>query len=42
MPKRTDLEYWSQGLSRVYLQGALLRAQAAAEASEDGVEKQSI
>ena len=29
-PKRTDLEYWSQGLSRVYLQGALARAQAAA------------
>jgi hypothetical protein len=25
-PNRTDLEYWAQGLSRVYLQGALARA----------------
>ena len=24
-PNRTDLEYWAQGLSRVYLQGALAR-----------------
>ena len=26
-PNRTDLEYWAQGLSRVYLQGALARAE---------------
>jgi len=25
-PKRDDLEYWAQGLTRVYLQGALVRA----------------
>lgn len=25
-PNRTDLEYWAQGLTRVYLQGALARA----------------
>jgi len=43
-PKRTDLEYWSQGLSRVYLQGALLRAQAAAEeeASVKGAEPDEL
>jgi hypothetical protein len=42
-PKRTDLEYWSQGLSRVYLQGALLRAQAAAEeASVDSAEPDEL
>ena len=26
-PNRRDLEYWAQGLSRVYLQGALARAE---------------
>ncbi|MFL5638812.1 MAG: hypothetical protein ACJ78M_05525 [Gemmatimonadaceae bacterium] len=26
-PNRTDLEYWAQGLTRVYLAGALARAQ---------------
>jgi hypothetical protein len=26
-PNRTDLEYWAQGLSRVYLQGSLARAE---------------
>ena len=31
-PKRTDLEYWAQGLSTVYLQGALDRAASSAEA----------
>jgi hypothetical protein len=31
-PKRTDLEYWAQGLSRVYLQGALARAELSTEA----------
>ena len=43
-PKRSDLEYWSQGLSRVYLQGALLRAQAAAEeeASVKGAEPDEL
>ncbi|HUQ98252.1 MAG TPA: hypothetical protein VM166_02290, partial [Gemmatimonadaceae bacterium] len=25
-PNRTDLEYWAQGLTKVYLQGALARA----------------
>lgn len=25
-PNRADLEYWAQGLTRVYLQGALVRA----------------
>lgn len=30
-PNRTDLEYWAQGLSRVYLQGALARAGSCAE-----------
>jgi hypothetical protein len=30
-PNRADLEYWSQGLSRVYLQGALARAGSCAE-----------
>jgi hypothetical protein len=28
-PKRSDLEYWAQGLTRVYLQGALVRALSA-------------
>ena len=26
-PNRRDLEYWAQGLSRVYLEGALARAE---------------
>jgi hypothetical protein len=30
-PNRTDLEYWAQGLSRVYLQGGLTRAQIFSE-----------
>ena len=30
-PNRTDLEYWAQGLTRVYLQGALARAESCAE-----------
>lgn len=30
-PNRSDLEYWAQGLSRVYLQGALARAGSCAE-----------
>ena len=29
-PNRTNLEYWAQGLTRVYLEGALQRAAAAA------------
>jgi len=33
-PKRTDLEYWAQGLTRVYLQGALTRAQSPTQAIE--------
>lgn len=27
-PNRVDLEYWAQGLSKVYLEGALARAEA--------------
>lgn len=30
-PNRVDLEYWAQGLSYVYLQGALARAEALAQ-----------
>jgi hypothetical protein len=31
-PNREDLDYWAQGLSRVYLQGALARAEFPTEA----------
>jgi hypothetical protein len=31
-PNRADLEYWAQGLTLVYLQGALVRAQSPTEA----------
>ena len=31
-PNRPDLEYWAQGLTRVYLQGALARAESSTEA----------
>jgi len=31
-PNRAGLEYWAQGLSRVYLQGALARAESSTEA----------
>jgi hypothetical protein len=31
-PNRTDLEYWAQGLTKAYLQGALIRAQSPTEA----------
>jgi hypothetical protein len=27
-PNRADLDYWAQGLTRVYLQGALARAES--------------
>jgi hypothetical protein len=41
-PNRADLEYWAQGLSKVYLQGALARAKALTEASQgEKVERQS-
>jgi hypothetical protein len=30
-PNRADLEYWAQGLTRVYLRGALARAESCAE-----------
>lgn len=33
-PNRADLEYWAQGLSQVYLQGALARAKASTEPGE--------
>jgi hypothetical protein len=39
-PNRTNLEYWAQGLTKVYLEGALVRAvalaAAPAEARQDG------
>lgn len=31
-PNRVDLEYWAQGLTKAYLQGALVRAQSPTEA----------
>jgi hypothetical protein len=33
-PNRPDLEYWAQGLSKVYLEGALARAKASTAASQ--------
>jgi len=30
-PNRKDLDYWAQGLSKVFLQGALARAKAGGE-----------
>ncbi len=38
-PNRADLEYWAQGLSRVYLQGALARAESFAEPSVENEER---
>ncbi|MFL5633207.1 MAG: hypothetical protein ACJ78J_03775 [Gemmatimonadaceae bacterium] len=40
-PNRVDLEYWAQGLSRVYLQGALARAQVFSE-SESSPDEERI
>jgi hypothetical protein len=34
-PNRTDLEYWAQGLTKVYLEGALARAVWLAEPPRD-------
>jgi len=31
-PNRADLEYWAQGLTKAYLQGALVRAQSPTDA----------
>ena len=40
-PNRADLEYWAQGLSIIYLQGALARAKSAGEATpEDRVARE--
>jgi hypothetical protein len=33
-PNRADLDYWAQGLSQVYLQGALARAKVSAESGQ--------
>lgn len=33
-PNRADLEYWAQGLSKVYLEGSLARAKASAGLGE--------
>ena len=42
-PNRADLEYWAQGLSRVYLQGALERAEASTIAIErDRTSRESL
>lgn len=30
-PNRADLDYWAQGLSKVYLEGALARSEASTE-----------
>ena len=38
-PNRVDLEYWAQGLSRVYLQGALARAEGFAEPAPESREE---
>jgi len=35
-PNRVDLEYWAQGLTRVYLQGALARAEDRAQVARPG------
>jgi hypothetical protein len=35
-PNRADLEYWAQGLTFVYLQGALSRAKSSARSGIDG------
>lgn len=40
-PNRADLEYWAQGLSRVYLEGALARAKASTEPSQRGAGRES-
>jgi hypothetical protein len=34
-PNRNDLDYWAQGLSRVYLQGALVRSEPCGEDVQD-------
>lgn len=41
-PNRADLEYWAQGLSQVYLQGAIARARASTEPSQrTGAEREN-
>jgi hypothetical protein len=34
-PNRADLEYWAQGLTRVYLEGALVRASSTDVSRQD-------
>ena len=42
-PNRTDVKYWAQGLTRVYLQGALTRAQSPTQAIErDRVRREGV
>jgi hypothetical protein len=42
-PNRTDVNYWAQGLTRVYLQGALTRAQSPTQAIErDRVRREGV
>ena len=33
-PNRADMDYWAQGLSKVYLEGALARAESLPDARE--------
>jgi hypothetical protein len=40
-PNRPDLEYWAQGLSLVYLQGALARAESFAESAAENNEERA-
>lgn len=39
-PNRREVEYWAQGLSRVYLQGALTRAETLARATKNQTDSQ--
>ena len=38
-PNRREVDYWAQGLSRVYLQGALARAEAYSVSKQRGNEE---
>jgi hypothetical protein len=39
-PNRADLEYWAQGLSKVYLEGALARAKASTASQREDAERE--
>jgi hypothetical protein len=41
-PNRADLEYWAQGLSKVYLEGALARAKSSTDSTQrEGAKRES-